>query len=73
MTAFAWWVTATTQNHGSAKIFLYLAASWFTCYALYTALALPRSWRRLMKRMARLQAKIEDRYAILQTTGPPAP
>jgi hypothetical protein len=70
-TAVAYWATAATQTQGSAKIFPYAAAAWFAFYALYTALAVPRSWRRLMKRMTRLQAKIEDRYAMSQTTRRP--
>lgn len=65
-TAIGWWATAAMQSHGSAKIFPDVAAAWSAFYALYMALALPRSWRRLAKRMARLQAKIDDRYAIQQ-------
>ena len=70
--ALGWWAAAATQRQGSAKVLPYVLAAWFTFHALYTALAVPWSWRRLMKRMARLQAKIEDRYAILQTTARPA-
>lgn len=70
-TAIGWWATAAMQSHGSARVFPYVAAAWSACCALYTALAVPMAWRRLVKRMARLQAKIEDRYAILQTTWRP--
>lgn len=69
LAATGWWAAAATPGQGPEEVVAFAAAAWLMFSALYTALALPRSWRRLMKRMARLQAKIEDRSAILQTTG----
>ena len=60
LAAIGWWAAAAAQSHEPNKAVSFAVAAWFTFSALYTALALPRSLRRLMTRMARLEAKIED-------------